>query len=215
MKAILTGITALFSAATLVAQQPPQSTHGQNPSGAACPQTSATSQGHMMPGMQSGSMDMSRGHMMPGAMEQSPGGAMPMGGMAMGDMGMMSTALAEVMHEAMLFAPSRILGQAEALKLSDSQRQQIEQLKTDLAAKRGTLAQPQQQLQRLLFAESPDPAAVRSAAHTAFGHLATVHADQVSATVAVRAILTSAQREEVRQQACATGGMMPGMNRSR
>jgi len=220
MKAILTGITALFSAATLAAQQQQQAppAQGGERSGVACTHMNPNPEGHMMPGMthpgmlpgampMSGTpMGMSRGHMMPGMMQGGPGSATPMGDMRMGDMSMMAAPWVDVMHQTMLFAPQRITGQADALNLSDGQKQRIEQLTKDLGAASASTDQAQQQLKVLLAADQPDPAAVRSAAHTAFGGVATLWAEQAAAAAAVRGILTKAQREQIEQhEPCWTG----------
>ena len=198
MKAILTGITALFSAATLAAQQQQQAppAQGGERSGVACTHMNPNPEGHMMPGM-------THPGMLPGAMPMS---GTPMGDMSMGDISMMDAPWADVMHQTMLFAPQRITGQADALNLSDGQKQRIEQLTKDLGAASASTDQAQQQLKILLAADQPDPAAVRSAAHTAFGRVATLWAEQTAAAAAVRGILTKAQREQIEQhEPCWTG----------
>lgn len=189
MRAILAGITGLLSAATLVAQQAQPGMRGQSgdPS-APCMQLPATARGHM-----------TQGHMMPGMMQGSRTGAMPMAGAMMGEPHMMSADLANVMHLSMLFAPQRIIKQADALKLSDDQKQRIERLANDLGSTMGPRGQAEQQLKTLVTAERPDPASVRSAAHTALGELTSLWSEQVVAAATVRGLLTGAQREQVQQ----------------
>lgn len=163
----------------------------------------------MLPGampMSGTPMGMSGGHMMPGMMQGGPGRAAPMGGMMAGGMSMMDATWAEVMHQTMLFNPQRVMGQADALKLSDGQKQRIEQITTDIGAANVSTDQAQEQLQILLAAEQPDLAAVRSAAQAAFGRVAAMWAEQTAAAAAVRGILTKTQREQVGQhEPCWTG----------
>ena len=84
-----------------------------------------------------------------------------------------------------------------------------------LAASEDGLREAAQHLRSLVLPGSPDMAAVRSTAQTAFGRLAAFQADRWDAAIAVRRILSQTQRETVRRQVCASGGMMPGMSPSR
>lgn len=213
MKAIRLATAALLSATALAAQQPQPGMHmqGGDQSAASCPHMTGMQEGRMMqgrqmmPGTQEGPMMQGhqmmpgmQGDMMRGMMGGSSGRATPMGQMMMGNGMMADVPWADIMHQTSLFAPQRLLGQADALELSDEQKQQIEQLVTDRAAA-GSESQAQQQLKTLLSVERPDLAAVRSAAGTAFGNLATLWSEQVVNAVAVRGILTGEQREQVRQ----------------
>lgn len=184
MKALLSGIVALFSAGALAAQQHQHGAPAPARSPAPCTQASTMPQGHMMPGM------MQHGGMPVGGMQVGERGGMS------GDMSGMDMALMDVMHQTMLFAPDRVLQQDDALDLSDNQRDQIQERGRDWATKSRALGPGE--LRTLFNADSPDLPAVRAAAEKIFA----LHVDHVSAAAAVRAILTVEQRDHVIRSAC-------------
>lgn len=188
MRTLLTGIAALLSAGPLAAQHhhpaPPAQAGQRPPAVSQCPGASAMSGGQMMPGMTA-----------PGPMRTGQAGMM-----ATGMSGTMNPALMDVMHRTILFAPERVLEQADALGLSADQRDQVQGL-----ARVWATSAPESdltELRVLLSADMPDVAAIRAAAERALAS----EVDHVAIAAAVRGVLSPEQRDQMGRAAC---DMMP------
>lgn len=195
MRALLTGIVALLGAGPLAAQShhhagPTQA--GQTPLTSQCPHPSAMSQGHMMPGM----------------MQQGADRSAQMGMTSVTMPEMMDMALMDVMHQAMVFAPGRVLQLGDQLQLSTHQHHQIQELANEWSATSGEMGMGK--LKELLNADSPDVAAVRAAAENVLSQHAATQADHVAAAVAVRTVLTADQLDQVRRSVCDAGPSKDG-----
>ncbi len=115
-------------------------------------------------------------------------------------------------RRAMRFQPDHVLAYREELELTPEQVAQLQELETARgAAHKEAMSAAREEwhkLQQAFDADSPDTAAVRTAAERALQAHAALHARMIADAASVRAILSGAQREQAIALPLCGRGMM-------